>query len=298
MAKNESSTTLSSSILALSEHASGEFAASLVFYASLTMLVYDTLITLDEEIIYIWNSKWSPIKCVFLLVRYLSLSIQIFSAIAAGSPSALICLISTWFSGVGGLLVEATADIFLVYRVYAFCGGGKYLRIFFIVYYIAWEATTITLGAIFLPLYVNVVDPVPQLLTVIGSCIPIVYPRAIAIIWISMLSFQSILFTCLFLKISHTQYEAWKLGLQSSPLYAVFVRDGVWAYLLIAVGLVLCVISVYKAQNFGDSFIIWLITITNICCCRFILDLRSTAHQAVSDVSLQLELELTDASLP
>ncbi|KAG0707925.1 hypothetical protein DFH29DRAFT_559705 [Suillus ampliporus] len=43
-----------------------------------TVLVYDYLLTLKDEIRYIWNAPWTPVKILFLLNRYGNLIGQTF----------------------------------------------------------------------------------------------------------------------------------------------------------------------------------------------------------------------------
>ncbi|KAF9000227.1 hypothetical protein BDQ17DRAFT_683281 [Cyathus striatus] len=48
-----------------------------VAVAGCVLLFYDWLITLDDEITYIWPSRWSSTKAIFLLNRYVNLGLQL-----------------------------------------------------------------------------------------------------------------------------------------------------------------------------------------------------------------------------
>ncbi|KZO91510.1 hypothetical protein CALVIDRAFT_568198 [Calocera viscosa TUFC12733] len=48
-------------------------------YASTALFLYDTLITLGDEIEYVWKAKWSTPKGLYLVVRYFGLATAIFS---------------------------------------------------------------------------------------------------------------------------------------------------------------------------------------------------------------------------
>jgi len=39
--------------------------------ASIMLLVYDYMLTLDSELLLIWSSRWNLVKALFLLVRYM-----------------------------------------------------------------------------------------------------------------------------------------------------------------------------------------------------------------------------------
>lgn len=256
--------------------ASGQDVALLIYAATSTVQVYETFLTLDEELSYIWRSKWTPIKCVFLIVRYLPISIYLYEMVISKLLSDSICSVTKWVVALGGMGVTAAADVFLAYRVYAFYGKNKSITTLLVILFITWEIAIFSLGIIFLPFYKTILDPIPQLTSVLGNdCISTNYPHKIAFIWVGMLSYQSILFIWVFVKVIHDQYESWRLGLQSD-IYMVCIRDGLWAYFLIVVVLVFCVIASIKAQGLGDSSIMLLITTISICCCRLILNLRST----------------------
>ncbi|KAJ3769230.1 hypothetical protein FB446DRAFT_748813 [Lentinula raphanica] len=41
-----------------------------IIVAGLTFLVYDMCINFDQEVQYIWQSKWSFPKCLYIFIRY------------------------------------------------------------------------------------------------------------------------------------------------------------------------------------------------------------------------------------
>ncbi|KAK7029868.1 hypothetical protein R3P38DRAFT_885404 [Favolaschia claudopus] len=103
--------------------------------AFLTVLVYDTALNLDVEHRYIWKSKWSSIKCLYLwtgyapfvdmtvaVIRHVDLAINL-------DPSA--CLKTsqfvTIFSGTGICI----AEIILMIRTYALYESFKKILVFF-----------------------------------------------------------------------------------------------------------------------------------------------------------------------
>jgi hypothetical protein len=43
-----------------------------VNYAALTLMFYDMLLTSVDEVKYIWKARWTLVKVIFLLSRYIS----------------------------------------------------------------------------------------------------------------------------------------------------------------------------------------------------------------------------------
>lgn len=70
---------------------SEQYIAHYLYAATSIVQVYDTLLTFGDELTYIWGSNWSPIKVVFLIVRYLPISINSFVVVASKLMSDLLC---------------------------------------------------------------------------------------------------------------------------------------------------------------------------------------------------------------
>jgi len=64
---------------------------------SATILLYDHLITIDQEIEFVWRKDWSLLKGVFILHRYLGLGCVLFQFYAILSPNVTDSLCTFWF---------------------------------------------------------------------------------------------------------------------------------------------------------------------------------------------------------
>ncbi|EIW86187.1 hypothetical protein CONPUDRAFT_148289 [Coniophora puteana RWD-64-598 SS2] len=59
-----------------------------------SVLVFDTLSSLDEEIKYVWKSRWHPVKVLYLWTRYQNLAIaamELWFLAFPGGPSGPAC---------------------------------------------------------------------------------------------------------------------------------------------------------------------------------------------------------------
>ncbi|EJC99054.1 uncharacterized protein FOMMEDRAFT_161282 [Fomitiporia mediterranea MF3/22] len=78
--------------------------------ATVTVLVYDALITMDKEIKFFWRFPLKTVNIVYFAIRY----IGIFGAIAS-----LFCKLSQWASDVANWITIISIDYILVIRVLA-----------------------------------------------------------------------------------------------------------------------------------------------------------------------------------
>lgn len=133
--------------------------------------------------------------------------------------------------------------------VFAFCGRDKNLLYFLISLYICTHVTSCTLVFVSAQGLQEVANPIARLRPIALNCLVVSYHQTVVFIWYVavfdigrsapllslnhrpvMLTFQSILFSCVILRVIFTRYSAWNGGIALCPLYTVFVRDGLWAY--------------------------------------------------------------------
>ncbi|KAF9569366.1 hypothetical protein CPC08DRAFT_701857 [Agrocybe pediades] len=98
-------------------------AASYVWVAVVTFLWCDTLSNLQTEAKYIWSSKWSLPKSLYLFIRYWSLFVLTVDAAAFGTIqlSLMRCRMFWWFTATlgGGYLFATLVNIILAIRIHA-----------------------------------------------------------------------------------------------------------------------------------------------------------------------------------
>ncbi|TFY65689.1 hypothetical protein EVG20_g5398 [Dentipellis fragilis] len=92
-----------------------------------TLLLYDHLITLADEVEFIWGSRWSVVKVVFLLNRYIAFSnfgIAIYHQFGSNLSTSVCSRLfaaNAWLIGCGVCMSE----IILGLRTYALWGKSK-----------------------------------------------------------------------------------------------------------------------------------------------------------------------------
>ncbi|EJD39387.1 hypothetical protein AURDEDRAFT_171579 [Auricularia subglabra TFB-10046 SS5] len=89
--------------------------------AAIAFFTWDWVITFDEEVSSIWHSKWTRTKILFLLLRFLTLTMITLetSITLASGPSESACRIYPLLSGLWVVAVVAIVQIILQLRIYA-----------------------------------------------------------------------------------------------------------------------------------------------------------------------------------
>ncbi|EIM88292.1 uncharacterized protein STEHIDRAFT_120484 [Stereum hirsutum FP-91666 SS1] len=87
------------------------------------LLVFDYLLTLSDEVAYIWPSRWSPVKIIYLANRYGNLSmLGLMTWHIAGdlySEASYFCFVATLVTNMGMLLSFASIRVLILLRAWA-----------------------------------------------------------------------------------------------------------------------------------------------------------------------------------
>ncbi|KAK0457055.1 uncharacterized protein EV420DRAFT_537705 [Desarmillaria tabescens] len=102
-----------------------------IVLVGLTWIVHDYLVTLEDEIRYIWPQKRNIGKILFLWVRYYSISLLAFDAIQIhvfsipGVPSDDLCVAVNAITRITGAIALWSVEIVMQLRVYTLFGCSK-----------------------------------------------------------------------------------------------------------------------------------------------------------------------------
>ncbi|EIN05848.1 hypothetical protein PUNSTDRAFT_145755 [Punctularia strigosozonata HHB-11173 SS5] len=101
--------------------------------ATLAWLVYDTILMMKDEIRFIWFSKRSTTKWLYLSLRYLtlgSLATNVYVNVTAGLSTS-VCKSWLWYITIGGsTLTTAMGSVVLVLRLYALYSRSRSVLLF------------------------------------------------------------------------------------------------------------------------------------------------------------------------
>lgn len=118
--------------------------------ASIVLLVYDYMLTLDSELLLIWASRWNLVKSLFLLVRYMpfiDMALLTFYLTRNGTAHTAACGItfqtSAWLFAVG----TSVAEILLTIRTWACWDKAQWLTIGLPIFFLVnWAIVYVFLG--------------------------------------------------------------------------------------------------------------------------------------------------------
>ncbi|CDO69946.1 hypothetical protein BN946_scf184836.g20 [Trametes cinnabarina] len=184
--------------------------------ACATVLTWDVLIMLSQEVELIWKRAWTPAKYMYFVARALL-------AINVNGSTGLKFTFDQCFAwqvvqGVLLQLIVTTVDVILITRVYALYSRSRILLGILGSLFIAEVA--------FLCYVLSVVTP---RLEYNDECYVTSSPAIFQYYWIVSLIFETILFALTLYKFAEAVRQGWGKG----PVMQQFVTDGTWAYTLI-----------------------------------------------------------------
>ncbi|KAJ7928484.1 hypothetical protein B0H13DRAFT_984361 [Mycena leptocephala] len=193
--------------------------------AALTFLIYDILITMDDEVRFVWPKPWNRMKFLYLFIRYMPLFVQ-FSILVIGSPELSPhfnftphdCFIWQVYQGVATVLVFAAVDYVLILRVCALYHNNATIRKLVLISF-AFEVCGMCVGlGLSLPGIkfddICLVTSVSPTLLIYGG---------------ATLLFQTFLFGLTLVKFVRAVREGWG----DTPLVGLVMRDGTWAFIFL-----------------------------------------------------------------
>ncbi|KZT38555.1 hypothetical protein SISSUDRAFT_1061909 [Sistotremastrum suecicum HHB10207 ss-3] len=274
------------------------------FVSALTWLIWDIMITLEDEIRYIWRSSWSTCKFCHFYARYFGLLLLI----SMGSPwdgwttgfppSTEYCrIMGIYQSAIGGVVMLGTQAI-LVVRVYALYGCKRPVLVLLVTAFVLQYTTGTSLMIVDLfsgrqydrvLIYSN-----PDYYT----CITTALSNARLAIWLPSIVFETLLFAMTAKKV-HNEGVQSGYSLISLPIFT----DGAWYYVITLLLSIICQIAWSLEWGNVISFVYpWNIAVLCFSGPRLNLNLRKIHGKAASIVELttmyetELEYPSSDAS--
>jgi len=195
--------------------------------ASLTLFLYDIILTFDQEVALIHQgARWGLPKILYLLNRYYVLLIMIINSLVLflPSPSDSFCIFATRFSGLGGILAKFILDLWLILRVYAIWGRDQ--RVLFVLgtMFLANACLCCVMAGISL----HALRPNPLLgprLPGMTGCIVIGANNDFWIVFVSSLIFEVVVFSFTLAKAVMHARAGFSRG--DTPLFTHLYRTGV-----------------------------------------------------------------------
>lgn len=253
------------------------FKLDLSAVASLAFLVWDILITLDQEVEAIWTkpnrfyAKW-----LFLFVRYFAVSMQIALLFVGTRLSVSFnytysdCVKWYIFQEVGTQVLIATVESVLIVRVHALYDRSRIVTVILVLLFVAENVVMI----------ITLVGVAPEI-GFDSICTVVHSPPRLLLFAVAFVSFETVLFILTLFKFIVALRNGWG----RTPVLFLLVRDGTWAFILIFV--TLCVnAGFYLGEgNSAMSSIAfpWLLSIEAFAGARLVLNLHALPFDVSAD---------------
>ncbi|TCD60490.1 hypothetical protein EIP91_010022, partial [Steccherinum ochraceum] len=216
-------------------------APSLADPGALSALLWDILITMGDEVNYIWLTRWTPLKTLYFFTRYYSIIILI--VLNTQQITA-----TTWviMESISAVLLEVTTEVILILRIRAMYAAS---RRFTLMLFLLWILQTIVM-------VVSVGTSIPKILKSPDKLAPVVPVQMIAYS-IASIVYETLLFALVIYKLVLSRHESRSHSPPSFPsnassrtsatlnaskrntsLLDILIRDSVWAYAAIFVVMV------------------------------------------------------------
>ncbi|KZV69523.1 hypothetical protein PENSPDRAFT_478821 [Peniophora sp. CONT] len=271
-------------------HVRGALTVDYSSVAATIFLLWDILLTIGDESVYIWpkpHTYWA--KWLFLFVRYFALALQI-SLLFVGTRIAAdfgythsACVIWYIYQEVAVSLLIFSVEFILVIRVKALYHRNNVLIwILYFLFLVEVVAMSVSLS-----------KAVP-LVGFDSACVVTHSPLELIYFAAAYIAFEALLFILTAYKLVSTLYHGWG----STPVLNVIVRDGTWAFAMIFATLV-CNAVFYLAA--GDSSMAavaysWIISVESFAGYRIILNMQKLEPHDISTLdspSLSTDIQFT-----
>ncbi|THU86307.1 hypothetical protein K435DRAFT_368979 [Dendrothele bispora CBS 962.96] len=255
--------------------------------ASSTIVVFDHLITLDDEIELVWKSSWSIGKMLFIINRYYTLASVIANNRVLFGP-ALSTDVSLHFfrwQGWTGLFAAMIAEIILQMRLYALYFLDKKVLRMMVAAFIATSATSAAIMGVVLSKITVAVVPLP----VIGPfCAPVKVPDYFYTFWIPILSFETLLCFMAITKGIQTFRTSGPLFRQGRQLVGILIRDSiVYFFVMFATYLTCLLVWVLGTRDMLEIPIGFSVAMSCVLGNRVILNVRA-ANRDIAELESKM----------
>ncbi|KAF7296148.1 hypothetical protein MKEN_01430100 [Mycena kentingensis (nom. inval.)] len=240
-------------------------------FAGTAALVWEHLITIDQEVQYIWpKPKTSWVKNVYLFLRYFSLAVQLTNRVLAEMVYSDRHLSLNTLRGYYASLVVighacmSCVELVMYMRVYALYHRSRAIAHLFVG---LWIAETIVV-------FIGLAVTLPRLsATFEKERFVTNAPGSFAYLAISTLVSQFIILVLTFAKYKRGEWQGTTLG-------SLLMRDGTIVYVIFFMSTITAAIYSLQSYAFGMAEFSWLLTIISTVGCRLILNMQRLAESS------------------
>ncbi|KZT38554.1 hypothetical protein SISSUDRAFT_1061908 [Sistotremastrum suecicum HHB10207 ss-3] len=262
------------------------FHATIGCVSAFSWLVWDMLISFDDEVRYVWRSPNSICKYLYFYSRYIGLAILIamgpeYNGWRQHPNSLTDCRTPFIYDAIGINAIGLASTAMLMMRVYALYGCRRSMLYFLLLFSFLYISTDVILAILICignkPLLVELSADVAVCLNFtvsarVGAWIPCVITQVLLLVLIFVKRLSS------GLPIKHR-----------SRYMSLIVRDGFWTFVLLTVGSILCNVSYATNHPQMFAFIVpWFSAIISYPGSRLNLNIRKVHDKPMTVIGLSM----------
>ncbi|KAF7289752.1 hypothetical protein MIND_01348800 [Mycena indigotica] len=242
--------------------------------ASSAIIIFDHVITLDEEVELIWRSSWSMGKILFIINRYytlFSVVLNNYSLFSASLTDSVRLNFLRW-QGWTGMVTAVIAEVILQMRLYAlYYQDKKVLALMSTLFVLSLAASAAIMGTVLGGL--SAISHLPG--TGVTFCIPIGTPQYFFVYWIPMLFFESLLCVLALYRGLRTFRASVSLYQSGRHLVTILIRDSVLYFIVMfASYLTNLMVWLLARQTLLEVPIAFSVALSCVLCNRIVLNVR------------------------
>jgi len=278
-----------------------------VTVGAFALLIFDIIVTFDQEVTYVWRAPWSLGKGAYLCSRYIAVvNLCLFVILAlSGNPSPMLCDFGKWYRTIWTLLSAfVPCNIILASRLQALYSHSKRVRIVILALFIIGTLTHIALMII---LDVRLSSPVASH----GFFLGCVNQLNGASVYNIVVTLPDLVLACIYFGLALNRFLGhWReridlKHLQTirdskclASLFSLLYRDGVLVYATIFVtvfinGVLVVSMPMRIVQGAGLP---WLIAIMAMASCRLIFMLGGRPDAGIYKTEAEYRVDIYDES--
>lgn len=267
------------------------FFLSASYPALVALVVYDYVLTMKQEIEYIWlaGNKVSVGGALFMIVRYSTLAypfVALFTFLDKMEKSRMSCVALQWCTIISTALISSAVGALSAFRVYALYGGKRSLMAIILVTSQSVPAIQLYIGSLN---SVRVAVSSMEYICEVTSTLNInTFERMLIAMRVACILVDTIVIVLTCAKLLR-QLPIFATGERVLPLGKVLITDGLVYFIAM---LTSHIFGLALSQNSETlvTLISWNTVVTGILASRCILDLREAAAKATSSQPSSISL--------
>ncbi|ESK82912.1 hypothetical protein Moror_1355 [Moniliophthora roreri MCA 2997] len=255
---------------------------------ALCFLLYDILLTFDDEIDLFWRKKWSFMKFNFFFVRYFPLLVQMFLLTGRIRPfNNLDCRIWLIYQGTVLVLTIISCDLILRARSKSFSPRFAQILTYLAVHALYFDSKFIQRLVSFSLILEIIGVCVGLCLGILGIhfsevCVVTEIPHGLLYYVGAIIIFQTALFGLTLYKFVAELQAGWG----NIPIVKLLMRDGTWAFFTLFVMMIGMSAYWFKHPTFTGVLYPWVLTSYSFSGYRILLNINHLSQQPCdADVS-------------